>query len=103
MLLPRLDGLPLPWHPRPTTPPPQPHPPLVTLQGLNERCARELGVIGEQYPFEPLMFLEKSLRLTFAEGIQLLQEAGYDVSAALVCFRFGVRRASRCKKRRAAM
>jgi L-ribulose-5-phosphate 3-epimerase UlaE len=36
-------------------------------------------VIGEQFPFEPLQFLPKSLRLTFAEGIQMLQEAGYDV------------------------
>lgn len=49
------------------------------FQGLNERCARELAVIGEQYPYEPLKFLPKSLRLTFAEGIQMLQEAGYDV------------------------
>lgn len=48
-------------------------------QGLNERCARELAVIGEQYPFKPLKFLKKSLRLTFAEGIQMLQEAGHDV------------------------
>ncbi len=38
-----------------------------------------------QFPYEPLKFLPKSLRLTFAEGIQMLQEAGYDVSrAALV-------------------
>lgn len=49
-------------------------------QGLNEQYARELEVIGEQYPFEPLKFLPKTLRLTFAEGIQMLQEAGYDVS-----------------------
>ncbi|KAI3429721.1 hypothetical protein D9Q98_010037 [Chlorella vulgaris] len=47
--------------------------------GLNERCARELAVISEQYPFEPLKFLPKSLRLTFAEGIEMLQAAGYDV------------------------
>lgn len=49
------------------------------FQGLNERCAVELGVIGEQYPFEPLMFLPKTLRMEFAEGIQMLQEAGYEV------------------------
>jgi hypothetical protein len=53
------------------------------LQGLNERCARELAVISEQYPFEPLKFLPKSLRLTFAEGIEMLQAAGYDVSLDL--------------------
>lgn len=49
------------------------------FKGLNEQYARELEVIGEQYPFEPLKFLPKTLRLTFAEGIQMLQEAGYDV------------------------
>ncbi|KDD76372.1 class II (D, K and N) tRNA synthetase, partial [Helicosporidium sp. ATCC 50920] len=49
------------------------------FEGLNQRCARELNVIGGQYPFEPLKFLKKSLRLTFAEGIQMLQEAGHEV------------------------
>ncbi len=56
--------------------------PAPLTQGLNERCRHELEVIGEQFPFEPLKFLPKSLRLTFAEGIQMLQEAGYDVSVA---------------------
>ena len=37
-----------------------------------------------QFPYEPLKFLPKSLRLTFAEGIQMLQEAGYDVSEAVL-------------------
>jgi hypothetical protein len=74
-----------PWHacmgphavPRIIPAPPQN---LVPTQGLNEQCARELDVIGEQFPFQPLKFLPKSLRLEFAEGIQMLQEAGYDVS-----------------------
>ena len=57
-------------------------PTLAPMQGLNKRCARELDVIGEQFPFQPLKFLPKSLRLEFAEGIQMLQEAGYDVSCA---------------------
>ena len=46
--------------------------------------SHELAVINEQFPYEPLKFLEKTLRLTFAEGIQMLQEAGYDVSCR--CF-----------------
>ncbi|PSC74260.1 aspartate-tRNA cytoplasmic [Micractinium conductrix] len=49
------------------------------FKGLNERMSHELAVINEQFPYEPLKFLEKTLRLTFAEGIQMLQEAGYDV------------------------
>lgn len=52
---------------------------VYMFQGLNSRCKQELAVVGEQYPFEPLVFLPKTLRLTFAEGIQMLQEAGYDV------------------------
>jgi hypothetical protein len=46
-------------------------------------AARELGVIGQQYPFEMPVF--KRLRLTFPEGIKMLQENGYpDVSDACV-------------------
>jgi hypothetical protein len=52
---------------------------LRGLQGLNMQCARELEVIGQQYPFEPLKFLPKTLRLTFPEGIHMLEEAGYQV------------------------
>lgn len=47
------------------------------------RCCspgKELQVIGEQYPFEPLQYLRKTLKLTFAEGIQMLTDAGYEVS-----------------------
>jgi len=48
------------------------------FNGLNDRCATELGVIGNQYAFAPLEYnKEKSLRLTFAEGIKMLHEAGY--------------------------
>ena len=36
-------------------------------------------MIAEQYPFEPLQYLPKTLRLTFEEGIALLQEAGVEV------------------------
>ncbi|ERN09785.1 hypothetical protein AMTR_s00029p00241780 [Amborella trichopoda] len=45
---------------------------------LNERCKKELAAINEQYPFEPLKYLRKTLRLTFEEGIQMLREAGIE-------------------------
>lgn len=51
-------------------------------QGLGNRCKKELGVIGQQYPFEQFQWLPTSLRLTFEEGISMLQDAGYDVSMA---------------------
>ncbi|XP_048622915.1 aspartate--tRNA ligase 2, cytoplasmic-like [Brassica napus] len=46
---------------------------------LNEKCKKELEAVGKQYPFEPLKFLEKTLRLTFEEGTQMLKEAGVEV------------------------
>ena len=40
-------------------------------------CADELVIISQVYPFEPFKFLkDAALRLTFAEGIALLREAG---------------------------
>lgn len=52
---------------------------VTIFKGLETKCANELSVIGKQYPFEPLQYLEKSLRLTFAEGIKMLQDAGVEV------------------------
>ena len=37
-----------------------------------------VGPRPQVYPFEPFQFLEKPLRISFAEGIQLLREAGVD-------------------------
>eukprot|EP00245_Coleochaete_scutata_P018643 TRINITY_DN980_c0_g1_i1.p1 TRINITY_DN980_c0_g1~~TRINITY_DN980_c0_g1_i1.p1 ORF type:complete len:538 (+),score=117.08 TRINITY_DN980_c0_g1_i1:232-1845(+) len=49
------------------------------FEGLNKRCKAELEAINRQYPFEPLQFSREVLRLTFAEGVALLQEAGFEV------------------------
>ena len=35
--------------------------------------------MAEQYPFEPLQYLPETLRLTFDEGIRMLQGAGAEV------------------------
>jgi len=45
------------------------------FNGLATQHARELSVINQQFPFELPVF--KRLRLTFAEGIKMLQENGY--------------------------
>lgn len=42
-------------------------------------AAKELAAINAQYPFTPLKWLPATLRLPFAEGIQMLNEAGYEV------------------------
>ncbi|XP_047261520.1 aspartate--tRNA ligase 2, cytoplasmic-like [Capsicum annuum] len=52
---------------------------VAMFDSLNEICKKELEAIGRQYPFEPLKYLRKTLRLTFAEGVQMLKEAGVEV------------------------
>ncbi|KAG0564520.1 hypothetical protein M758_8G113600 [Ceratodon purpureus] len=52
---------------------------LTIFDGLNEKCAKQLKAINEQYPFEPLQYLRPTLRLTFAEGVAILKEAGHEV------------------------
>ena len=47
---------------------------VYMFQGLQGRFAKELGVISQQYPVEPLKYLPKTLRITFAEGIMMLQD-----------------------------
>ncbi|XP_039850983.1 aspartate--tRNA ligase 2, cytoplasmic-like [Panicum virgatum] len=46
---------------------------------LNENCKMELEAINRQYPFEPLKFLDQTLKLTYEEGIQMLKEAGTEI------------------------
>ncbi|RLN23743.1 aspartate--tRNA ligase 2, cytoplasmic-like [Panicum miliaceum] len=46
---------------------------------LAEKCKEELETINSQYPFEPLKYLEQTLRLTYEEGMQMLKEAGTEI------------------------
>ncbi|CAA0383982.1 unnamed protein product [Arabidopsis thaliana] len=46
---------------------------------IEERCPKELESVRKQYPFQSLKFLPQTLRLSFAEGIQMLKEAGEEV------------------------
>jgi len=48
---------------------------MATFEGLTTRHAVELAFVQQQYPFAPIE--AKPLRLTFAEGIKMLQEGGY--------------------------
>lgn len=43
---------------------------------IPKRCARELAVINEQYPFEPFKCAMPIVRIDFKEGVKLLREAG---------------------------
>ena len=46
------------------------------FRGLQEKFAHEIEVINKQYPAEPFLFLEETLRLPFKEGMKMLREAG---------------------------
>ena len=48
------------------------------FQGLETRWAVELGVVNDQYPFEPFQFAEKTVMITFEEGVALLKENGIE-------------------------
>lgn len=48
------------------------------FKGLETRYAKELKAINEQFEFEPFKVLYPPLKLTYAEGIQLLKENGVD-------------------------
>lgn len=48
---------------------------MSLFDGLAKDYAGELATIGQQYPFEPLIY--RPCRLTFEEGIKMLQENGY--------------------------
>ncbi|KAJ3696284.1 hypothetical protein LUZ60_001661 [Juncus effusus] len=52
---------------------------VAMFERLNSKCKMELDTINKQYPFEPLKYLPKTLRLTYEEGVQMLKEAGKEI------------------------
>ncbi|TDH73539.1 hypothetical protein CCR75_000006 [Bremia lactucae] len=51
---------------------------IYIFDGLNQRYAKELSIINEQHPFEPLQYLKPSLIISFEEGVKMLKDAGAD-------------------------
>ena len=47
------------------------------FNGLNQRYAKELEIVNNQYPFEPLVLTPEVLKLPWSEGIKLLTENGF--------------------------
>ena len=47
------------------------------FNGLKERYAKELEIVNNQYPFEPLILTPQPLKLPWTEGIKLLSENGF--------------------------
>jgi len=52
---------------------------LHIFDGLVGRFGAELEAVRAQHPFEPLAYCRPSLRLTFAEGVEMLAAAGVEV------------------------
>jgi hypothetical protein len=49
---------------------------LSIFKGLQSKFGNEIETIKKQFPSEDFLFLDKTLRLTFAEGMKMLKEAG---------------------------
>ncbi|KAI8328714.1 hypothetical protein BC941DRAFT_463905 [Chlamydoabsidia padenii] len=52
---------------------------VFIFTNLKARYSTEIEAVKRQYHFEDFEFLPKSLRLTYAEGIQMLRDAGVEV------------------------
>jgi aspartyl/asparaginyl-tRNA synthetase len=55
---------------------------IYIFDGLNARFRAEIEAVRAQHPFEDLKYTRPSLRITYAEGVKMLQDAG-------VAFTFG--------------
>jgi aspartyl-tRNA synthetase len=51
---------------------------VYLFQNVKTRFARELNVIGEQYPFEEFKCADPVVKLNFREGVKMLKEAGIE-------------------------
>jgi len=48
------------------------------FDGISTRYANEMAIVNNQYPFEPLKLSNEVLKLTFKEGVKMLNEAGIE-------------------------
>jgi aspartyl-tRNA synthetase len=53
---------------------------IYIFDQLNVRFRAEIEAVRAQHPFEDLKYCRPSLRITFQEGIKLLQDAGFNAS-----------------------
>lgn len=52
---------------------------VFIFDGLKTRFAMEIETIRRQYPFEDFKYLPKTLVLKYAEGVEMLQQAGVSI------------------------
>ncbi len=54
---------------------------IFIFDGLNARFRGEIETVRAQHPFEDLQYTRPSLRITYAEGVKMLQEAGVAITS----------------------
>ncbi|KAJ1556222.1 aspartate--tRNA ligase dps1 [Cladochytrium tenue] len=52
---------------------------VYIFDGLKKRFSAEIEAVRRQYPFEDFLYLPKTLRLNFSEGIAMLRAAGVEI------------------------
>ncbi|OMJ22041.1 Aspartate-tRNA ligase, cytoplasmic [Smittium culicis] len=52
---------------------------IFIFKELEKRYSHEISIIQRQYPFEPIKYSEKPLKLEFKDAVALLREAGIEV------------------------
>ncbi|KAI9494907.1 hypothetical protein BDB00DRAFT_816276 [Zychaea mexicana] len=52
---------------------------VYIFSNLQKRFRTEIDAVKKQYPHEDFQFLDKTLRLKYAEGIQMLRDAGVEL------------------------
>eukprot|EP00736_Rhodelphis_marinus_P001229 Rmarinus@m.29069 len=52
---------------------------VYIFDGLNARFKNEIAAVQKQYPFEPLKYRRKTLRITYPEGVAMLRKAGAEI------------------------
>jgi aspartyl-tRNA synthetase len=50
---------------------------VYIFENLEKRFAKELKVVGDQYPFEPFVCKNPVVRISFKDGVKMLLEAKY--------------------------
>jgi aspartyl/asparaginyl-tRNA synthetase len=53
---------------------------VFIFRGLNERFAREIEAVRAQHPFADLVFTDPTVRISYAEGIEMLQASGVAIA-----------------------
>jgi aspartyl-tRNA synthetase len=53
---------------------------IYIFDGLATKFRKELEAVRAQHPFEDLQYCRPSLRITYAEGIKMLKDGGWDIN-----------------------